>query len=53
MYPRILWEKVTDPKGSEEHTMGITVLQYDNYNDDCIYPILTLFIIPVGVNKSQ
>jgi len=33
--------------------MGITVLQYDSYNDVCIYPILTLFIISVDVNKSQ
>jgi len=53
MYPRIPWEKVTVPKGSAEHTMGITVLQYDSYSDDCIYPVLTLFIISVDVNKSQ
>ena len=53
MYPRISWEKVMDTTESAEHAMGITVLQYDSYNDDCTYPILILFIISVDDNKLQ
>jgi hypothetical protein len=33
MYPRIPWELVTDPKGSREHTLGTTGVNYFNTKD--------------------